>query len=734
MLLVSIHIPKTAGTTFGAILRRRYGEKFLYVYNTTLGPDYYCVGRDHQELFLNQADEKKNALHKDDVFKRITEEGIECVHGHFNLDLFEQADSLGGKQYITWIRDPYVRTYSEYLHHLRNGYRVETSEEKEVLVKNLANRMTDMIGNDFSKFAFIGRTEYFNEDLKRFGFDEEYETLNVTPEMEEDFEARGMVLKYVNKDGEIALQLIGERFLLWNELQSKNHEIAWMKNSIFWKLRAQYLRAKWGISHPIKLLNKYVFGVTQRQEEGGIKPEEIFYKVCNDLLSFLPKQFPSISARSSKKSVLVETRVLPHTEFVIKNTIQKLGEGWGHMIFCSKKNYEQIKSISDSISSHIEIIILKKSIRTREDYNNLLLSKKFWNQINCEKVLVYQTDTFIFKNLDEQFLKYDYVGAPWSTEHSEYIHKRLPTEELITHGNGGLSIRSVSMIKNILNRHTLVRNIFEDGLRYCPEDLFFAYYAHKENYAIAPKSVAEKFSYEYIFPDGVSTFGAHQPWLHLDKFLKQVGGVNILGFLNGVFGLAKSARVVHELLAYCHIPHNLVELPADHHNRSEYLIPDNNNFYPVNIVCCNADYVVDPALLQGKYNIGVWYWEFQVLPDEWKKRAKSFDEIWVATEFLKEVFEKELPDTKVVLIPVPFKLPRKIERLLARKAEFFQNNIEAHDNVTLFSFDYYSDEYRKNPAALVQAFLKAFPSDPSYKLVIKSQNGTEERKGKKKRM
>lgn len=204
-LLVSIHIPKTAGTTFGAILKRHYKDKFLYVYNTEAIPNYYCIGRDHEELFLNQADEKKNALPKDRLFKFIEQEGITCVHGHFSLELFEDAPIYpNDKKYITWVRDPYVRTYSEYLHYLRSGYHIKNSQEKEMLIKDISNRMTDMIGVDFSRFSFIGRTEHFNEDLKRFGIDEEYETLNVTPETDDDHEARQLILKYVNKDREIA--------------------------------------------------------------------------------------------------------------------------------------------------------------------------------------------------------------------------------------------------------------------------------------------------------------------------------------------------------------------------------------------------------------------------------------------------------------------------------------------------------------------------------------------------
>ena len=94
---------------------------------------------------------------------------------------------------------------------------------------------------------------------------------------------------------------------------------------------------------------------------------------------------------------------------MIKNTIQKLGDGWGHIIYCHENNHKQIKSICDEISPDIEIRLVEKDL-DRNDYNNLLLDINFWNEIDCEKVLIYQTDTFIAKKFDDSFLEFDYIG------------------------------------------------------------------------------------------------------------------------------------------------------------------------------------------------------------------------------------------------------------------------------------------------------------------------------------
>jgi hypothetical protein len=48
-MIISIHIPKTAGTTFGALLQKKYQDKFLYVYNSNI-INRYRVGQTLGEL------------------------------------------------------------------------------------------------------------------------------------------------------------------------------------------------------------------------------------------------------------------------------------------------------------------------------------------------------------------------------------------------------------------------------------------------------------------------------------------------------------------------------------------------------------------------------------------------------------------------------------------------------------------------------------------------------------
>ena len=305
-------------------------------------------------------------------------------------------------------------------------------------------------------------------------------------------------------------------------------------------------------SHP-KIISSYFPKEHKRRRESD---QETFIDICKNLIKFLPVEFPIINKNSKKKSLIVETRVLPHTEFVIKNTIQKLGDGWGHIIYCHVNNYNQIRSICDAISSEIEIRLLEKEL-TRNSYNTLLLDINFWNQINCEKVLVYQTDTFISKKFDRSFLDYDYAGGYWGTGHSFLIEKNYGEKEILI-GNGGLSLRCVNKTKQILKNKKPVENKEPNqNLDLIPEDLFFSMEFKKNEFKFPLPQKSIEFSSEFEFtPD---SFGFHQPWkffrkgkdlkINLEKLFFEKNKKRII-FINHEESLTGAPRLLKDIINY----------------------------------------------------------------------------------------------------------------------------------------------------------------------------------------
>lgn len=170
-------------------------------------------------------------------------------------------------------------------------------------------------------------------------------------------------------------------------------------------------------------------------------------------------------------AVIVETRQIPNLDEIIANHVKFLPKDWGLMV------------IKDVV------------VNTLSDYNRLLTSKAFWDRIPFDKILIFQSDSMLLRAGIEEFLEWDYVGAPWKfQEHG---------------GNGGLSLRSKeSMLKVIKNKP------YDSSYGY--EDVYFCN-ALKEmpEFKLAPREVCEKFSCETIFKLG--TIGIHSINKYLTK-------------------------------------------------------------------------------------------------------------------------------------------------------------------------------------------------------------------------
>lgn len=196
-------------------------------------------------------------------------------------------------------------------------------------------------------------------------------------------------------------------------------------------------------------------------------------------------------------AVIVEPREHKALEFVLKNFLENLNDNWNILIMHGNKNKGFIDKILDKLEKfkdRISLINLNVDNLSIKDYNNLLVSKKFHDYIPTEVFLVFQTDTIIcgdYKNYINDFLQYDYAGAPW-------LDKEV--------GNGGLSIRRKSKMLEIIDK--------------CPysnqnEDLYFAL-ACPEIYRYKPDhKTARNFSVEQVYHE--DSFGIHKPWLNISR-------------------------------------------------------------------------------------------------------------------------------------------------------------------------------------------------------------------------
>lgn len=200
------------------------------------------------------------------------------------------------------------------------------------------------------------------------------------------------------------------------------------------------------------------------------------------------------------------------------------------------------------------------------------------------------------------------------------------------------------------------------------------------------------------------------------------GGVNVIGMPFGMHGLGLELRdKVHALCAagidVCILNENYSSLTSELRDPEiEALVVDEPK-YDINLICHNLPATgllarKRPELLEGRYNIGAPYWEFPQLPDAHRFGLERLDELWVATDFLKECFA---PYTDRPIHKMPLHLapkPRKLRLKPRRKSDTL---------VFGYVFDFNSMVARKDPFLVISAFLNCFADRPTtnVKLILK---------------
>jgi len=230
---------------------------------------------------------------------------------------------------------------------------------------------------------------------------------------------------------------------------------------------------------------------------------------------------PSNKIKSDKiyTAIIVEPRKHKALEFVLTNFIQNLDDNWGFMIFHSIDNKYFVENIiNNSLAKHknkITLINLNVDSNdfTIKEYSTMFFHKNFYNYIPTETFLIFQTDSIILKenkNKINNFLNYDYVGAPWPKTMG--IHGEMEV------GNGGLSLRKKSKMLELLKYKKLgIDNILQNKYgKYVAEDMFFNGYYTKEIKVNKPSfDEAKSFSIESVYSE--NPFGVHKCWSGLKK-------------------------------------------------------------------------------------------------------------------------------------------------------------------------------------------------------------------------
>jgi len=150
-MIVSIHVPKSAGTSFRRLLTEVCGARIWYNYGTIFS--------------------------RSQARADLVPPGTTFIHGHFLADAFD--DLFPGRRLLTWVRHPVERLVSNYHHFLRapdmRDDCCRALHERRLSLRQFAD--LEWMSNETSRylankpvrdFEFVGIAERFDESARLF--------------------------------------------------------------------------------------------------------------------------------------------------------------------------------------------------------------------------------------------------------------------------------------------------------------------------------------------------------------------------------------------------------------------------------------------------------------------------------------------------------------------------------------------------------------------------------------
>lgn len=204
-----------------------------------------------------------------------------------------------------------------------------------------------------------------------------------------------------------------------------------------------------------------------------------------------------------------DVTVIAVSSIFLKETIDALE------FSCNNINFGEVKLVAhykpDFLPQNIKYEYCNK-LNNIDDYNEYIFINLF-NHVKTPYALLIQHDGYVinYKKWSNEFLEYDYIGAPWMWMSNSYIC--YDTGEHVRVGNGGFSLRSSKLLRLPKEKGWYLKE--EQGWK--NEDGNIACYWRKEmlenGIKYAPVEIAARFSYENDVPENLNIkefFGFHK--------------------------------------------------------------------------------------------------------------------------------------------------------------------------------------------------------------------------------
>jgi hypothetical protein len=231
-----------------------------------------------------------------------------------------------------------------------------------------------------------------------------------------------------------------------------------------------------------------------------------------------------------KAMIIVEPREHPLLKTVLANFHKRMDHSWDLYIFHGDSNKAYTESAAQDIIDEKTRAVFIKSIHknnlTADEYNVLFKDPSFWNMIDAEHILVFQTDAVTCKNSSfsvDDFLKYGYIGCS-NTANAIGVHPESlwggsdrwmgkgNMKDYPFYGVGGLSFRKKSFTLKCIRDMSEYPDSF-------PEDVFYSICVEKpENKHICPEGTEALMNFctqGHSNPN--KSWGAHKTNVHISK-------------------------------------------------------------------------------------------------------------------------------------------------------------------------------------------------------------------------
>jgi len=245
---------------------------------------------------------------------------------------------------------------------------------------------------------------------------------------------------------------------------------------------------------------------------------EVFWMAFVNRTRSIVQSWPFISSpgkATDKVAVIVfqPPGSIDQVEYVIRSNSHRLGPEWAIQVFYGTEESREALSSrlgENVIWSHLTIAGQVVNATTLLDYNWLRLSPDFWSAISPqhEHVLIFEPDSMIIrKGCVDNFLDYDYVGAPWGLLSCSLVG--TPADY---GGNGGLVLRrrSSSLAAVTSEECSCRRGPSPSECPDCQEDAIIVPILKDRNASFPSREQATRFAVEGVFYP--TPCGIHKPW------------------------------------------------------------------------------------------------------------------------------------------------------------------------------------------------------------------------------